>query len=359
MTDTMKRNREAEMNLLAAAKDAQWSATTFLGPGSLKLVAPAKVNLLLSVGPRRDDGYHEVENIMHALALHDVLYLHAEPLAEDELARAAAELAEGLPRTGETCAVGGPSDNLLVEIDLSDRTGQDLCVPALDNLAFKAADRLARAVGRVAPEKVSLRIEKHIPAQGGLGGGSSDAAAVLVGLASVWGVASDDARLREVAQGLGADVAFFLQGGCQMLEGAGEHSVRTLAPSRRPVVLVRPDAGVSTAECYRRFDEQPVPVSTEVLEAARLAAEAAQVPLANNLAPAAESLLPELACVRQWLAERAGGENVLLCGSGSTTFALFDSFDVASAVAVEAGKRGWWARPTNLSGLRAAVVPGR
>lgn len=359
MTDNVKLNREAEVNLLAAAKDAQWSATTFLGPGSLKLVAPAKVNLLLSVGQRRADGYHEVENIMHALALHDVVYLHVEPLGEDELARAAAELAEGSARAGETHALGGPSDNLLVEIDLSDRTGQDLRVPASGNLAFKAADRLARAVDRTAPEKVSLRIEKHIPAQGGLGGGSSDAAAVLVGLASAWGLASDDARLGEVAQGLGADVAFFLKGGCQMLEGAGEHSVHTLVPSRQPVVLVRPDAGVSTAECYRRFDERPVPVSAEALEVARPATEATQVPLTNNLAPAAESLLPELARVRQWLAERAGEENVLLCGSGSTTFALFDSFDAASAVAVEAGKCGWWARPTNLSGLRAAVVPGR
>ena len=87
-------------------------------------------------------------------------------------------------------------------------------MPAADNLAFKAADRLSRAVGRDLPEAIQLRIEKHIPAQGGLGGGSSNAAAVLVGLAKAWGLAADDERVADVARSLGADVAFFLHGGC-------------------------------------------------------------------------------------------------------------------------------------------------
>lgn len=390
MTENVQRNREMEVNLLAAAKDAQWSAGTFLGPGSIKLVCPAKVNLVLAVGLRRADGYHEVRNVMHALALHDTLYLHVEALSDDDLARAAAELAEAqgalaqaeeeacaagvpddqasamargrVPRAAallDARAVGGPADNLLVEIDLSDRTGQELQVAAADNLAFKAADRLARAVGRNAPEKVSLRIEKHIPAQGGLGGGSSNAAAVLVGLASKWDIAADDPRVMEVAQGLGADVAFFLQGGCQLLEGVGECATRTYAPSHQAVVLVRPAAGVSTAACYQRFDEQPKPVADAVLQAVDEQTEAAVLPLANNLSAPAEALLSELTVIRQWLAERAGEDNVLLCGSGSTTFALVDTFDQASALAVEASKQGWWARPTNLSGLRAAVLPGR
>lgn len=390
MTENVQRNREMEVNLLAAAKDAQWSAGAFLGAGSIKLVSPAKVNLVLAVGPRRDDGYHDVQTVMHGLALHDTVYLHVEELADDELARAVAELAEAqaalaqaaedawaqdvpeeqasltararAPRAAaltDARALGGPSDNVLVEIDLSDRTGQDLTVPAADNLAFKAADRLARAVGREVPEKVSLRIEKHIPAQGGLGGGSSNAAAVLVGLASKWGLAADDPRILEVAQGLGADVAFFLQGGCRLFEGVGECEVRALAPSRQAVVLVRPQAGVSTAACYRRFDEEPQDADASALSVMGEAEEAASLKLANNLGPAAEALLPELAVVRSWLAERTGEENVLLCGSGSTTFALTDSFDQASALAVEASKQGWWARPTNLSSLRAAVLPGR
>lgn len=352
MTDNVQRNREAEVNLLAAARDAQWSATTFLGPGSLKLVSPAKVNLLLAIGAVRPDGYHEARTVMHALALHDTMYVHAAPASADEVARAASE-----PRA--EVAVGGPAENLLVSIDLSDRTGQDLAVAAADNLVFKAADALARVLDRRDCERVSVRIEKHIPAQGGLGGGSSNAATMLVALAQLWDVPADDDRVVAVARSLGADVAFFLQGGCAQLGGTGDTLERTLAPSRQAVVLVKPADGVCTAEAYRRFDEQPTSVQPAVLEAACAAADAADVPLANNLAPAAEVLVPELAVVRQWLADRAGAQNVLLCGSGSATFALVDDYDTASALALAAGKQGWWARPTNLSGLRAAIVPSR
>ena len=339
-------------DMLAAARDAQWSPTTFLGPGSLKLVSPAKVNLLLAIGDRRPDGYHEARTIMHALALHDTLYVAAAPATADEVAQAAAAA-----RTDQ--AVGGPADNLLVTIDLSDRTGADLAVPAAANLVFKAADRLARALGRELPECLSVRIEKHIPAQGGLGGGSSNAATMLVALARLWNVAPDDGRVEEVARSLGADVAFFLRGGCAQLGGTGETWERSLTPSNQAVVLVKPAAGVSTAEAYRAFDTNPMPVAPSVLATADAAEAAAEVPLANNLAAPAEVLLPELAEVRAWLAARAGAENVLLCGSGSTTFALVDTFEEASTLAVEAGKRGWWARPTNLSALRAAVVPCR
>ena len=78
-----------------------------------------------------------------------------------------------------------------------------------------------------------------------------------------------------------------------------------------------------------------------------------------SLAPAAEALVPELPSIREWLAEQAGSESVLLSGSGSATFALVDTFAGASRIATAATAHGWWARPTSLSGLRAAVVPGR
>ncbi len=277
---------------------------------------------------------------------------------------------------------------------------------AADNLAFKAADRLARAVGRDLPEAIQLRIEKHIPAQGGLGGGSSNAAAVLVGLAKAWGLAADDERVADVARSLGADVAFFLHGGCVLLGGVGEvlqrrleakawglaaddervadvarslgadvafflHGgcvllggvgevlQRRLETSRRAVVLVKPAEGVSTAEAYKRFDAAPRPVPEEALARDLTAARADDVVLANNLALAAEDLLPELADIRAWLADQVGEANVLLSGSGSATFALVDTFAEASRIATAATAHGWWARPTSLSGLRAAVVPGR
>ena len=242
---------------------------------------------------------------------------------------------------------------------MADRTGQDLAVPAADNLAFKAADRLSRAVGRDLPEAIQLRIEKHIPAQGGLGGGSSNAAAVLVGLAKAWGLAADDERVADVARSLGADVAFFLHGGCALLGGVGEVLQRRLETSRRSVVLVKPAEGVSTAEAYKRFDAAPCPVPQDVLVCDLAATRADDVVLANNLALAAEDLLPELSVIRAWLADQVGEANVLLSGSGSATFALVDTFAGASRSATAATAHGWWARPTSLSGLRAAVVPGR
>ena len=227
MTENAQRNREAEVNLLAAAREAQWSAAAFMGTNTMKLVSPAKVNLLLAIGARREDGYHDADTIMHALALHDTLYLRAEGVSADELAK---RVAEGGARAD--VAVGGPADNLVMTIDLADRTGQDLAVPAADNLAFKAADRLSRAVDRDLPEAIQLRIEKNIPAQGGLGGGSSNAAAVLVGLAKAWDLAADDERVADVARSLGADVAFFLHGGCALLGGVGEVLQRRLETSR-------------------------------------------------------------------------------------------------------------------------------
>lgn len=354
MTENVQRNREAEVNLLAAAREAQWSATTFMGPNTMKLVSPAKVNLLLAIGERRADGYHDADTIMHALALHDTLYLHCEEVSADELAK---RVAEGASRPD--MAVGGPSGNLVMTIDLADRTGQDLAVPAEDNLAFKAADQLARAVGRDVAEIIQVRIEKHIPAQAGLGGGSSNAAAVLVGLAKAWDLAADDGRIVEVAQSLGADVAFFLHGGCARLSGVGGTFEAALAPSNRAMVLVKPDAGVSTAEAYRRFDESPIVPDAAILSHDASATEAADVRLLNNLAPAAEEILPELAAVRAWLAERTAPNAVLLSGSGSATFALVDTFAEASALATEATSRGWWARPTTLCALRAAAVPGK
>ena len=314
MTENAQRNREAEVNLLAAAREAQWSAAAFMGPNTMKLVSPAKVNLLLAIGARREDGYHDADTIMHALALHDTLYLRAEGVSADELAK---RVAEGGARAD--VAVGGPADNLVMTIDLADRTGQDLAVPAADNLAFKAADRLSRAVGRDLPEAIQLRIEKHIPAQGGLGGGSSNAAAVLVGLAKAWDLAADDERVADVARSLGADVAFFLHGGCALLGGVGKVLQRRLETSRRAVVLVKPAEGVSTAEAYKRFDAAPRPVPEEELARDLAATRADDVALADDLAPAAEALLPELSVVRAWLAEQAGENNVLLSGSGSAS----------------------------------------
>lgn len=272
------------VNMIEAARDAQWDPARFLGPNYLRLIAPAKVNLFLGIGATRADGRHEATTVMQALLLHDTLYLNtkAEPweMSEDST----------LPPWQ---AIGGPAGNVLVNLDVADKgTPLPLQTAAADNLVFQAVDALCRALGWNSPLQVSIRLEKTIPHQAGLGGGSSDAAAVLVGLAQKLGLAASDARISEVAQALGTDVAFFLKGGAALLDGAGENFVRQLAPLKAPVVLVKPEGGVSTAAAYQAFDQQPDAVPPALLTQVEAAADAADVPLFNNLDAPARQLLP-------------------------------------------------------------------
>lgn len=378
------------VDMLAEAREAQWTALSFMGEDAIKLVAPAKVNLFLGVGPRRDDGYHEVLNVMHALALHDNIYIscrdadgeaaggEAAGAADGEGGSATAAAAnaadgEGGPATAAAgnaaggdalcaCAFAGPAANLAVRIEMVDKTQMlaapgargAIDVPVRDNIVFKAIDLLARKLDVVRAQRIDVRIEKHVPMQAGLGGGSADAAAALVGMAHFWGLADGGRTLHAAASQLGADVAFFLKGGCGLFTGKGDAFERTIAPMKQALVLVRPNAGVSTAECYAAFDARPVEVPAELAAQAEDADRAEGVPLFNNLAPAAYSIMPELAEVAAWLAAECPGDpRVLLSGSGSATYAVVDTYAEAARIAGAANARGWWARATSFSSLRA------
>ena len=214
---------EGSVDMLDIARVAQdVEAREFAGMGSLKLVAPAKVNLYLNVKGVRDDGYHEVSTTMHALMLHDVLRMKI------------------IPGTGEAVKLTTRSFEGLAPLDVDPQ----------DNIVMKAILKLAEAFGRTLGEEETMRVhlEKRIPVQAGLGGGSSDAAAALLGSAVLWGESVLDPRIKEVAAQLGADVVFFLQGGCALYDGIGENLVRTLKPMNDFLVLVKPEGGVSTAE---------------------------------------------------------------------------------------------------------------
>ena len=321
-----------ELTDLTGSAIKEQTLDSFNSLGWTKVIAPAKVNLLLSIGDRQSDGYHQATSLMHALNIHDVLYMR----------RAWADPESGLVVRLSCTGVG--------DIEAPD-------VDPADNLAAQAVTELAARLGRAEDEAIEIRIEKNIPCQAGLGGGSADAAAALIGAAHLWGVGPADPAIEASARALGADVAFFLRGGCGLYAGVGDAFDRALAPMKKPVVLVKPDGGVSTAQAYATFDENSTPTSAEALDAAATAASAADVVLANNLAPAAEALMPELAMVRTWLAEQPGVEQTLLSGSGAATFAICDSLEAALAVVAAARKRGWWARSTSFGSLRAAIVP--
>ena len=317
-------------NMTAAAIAMQQLDEPVRG-GWIKVVAPAKVNLFLGIGQRRDDGYHQATSVLHAMNLHDIVYVRAQPLS--------------------------PGSGLEVTATVEGRSGIE--APQLEsrqNIAHKAVCALGQHIGRDADEQVTVRIIKNIPFEAGLGGGSSDAAATLVGTAQLWGLDPYGEEVEAVARSLGSDVAFFLRGGCGYYEGTGEVFVRSLSPAKTNVVLVKPSAGVSTAQAYRLFDENPVAIDEAALAKAASVDDANEIELFNNLASASEVLMPQLADIRQWLLDQPGVSQALLCGSGSTTFALCNSFAQACTIVSEASKQGWWARATSLGSIRASVV---
>lgn len=297
-----------------------------------KIISPAKVNLVLAVGEKQENGFHEVQTIMHSLALHDTLSMRR---FDDE----------------------GSGEGLQVMLKCeSSFTIDPLLIKAEENIAYKAVVELAKALGRTQDETIEMVLNKVIPAEAGLGGGSSNAAAALVGAATLWGVGVEDERVQEVASRLGADVSFFLKGGCVRLSGKGDVFEAQLEPRSGFVLLVRPDAGVSTGKAYAAFDDAPVLPGAEYLSSLAGLNAAADVSLYNNLEKAACSVTPVVAEVLEWGRAAAGKENVVLCGSGSAVCCIFDSYQAACEASVEARKHEWWTRVTSFSPLGAAIV---
>ena len=250
----------------------------------LTLRAFAKINLDLCVLGRRADGYHDVHTVLQTLELHDTLRIRA---------------------------VRGPF-----------RLEGDAAVMPLDssNLVWRAADALWGVAGRSgAARGASVRIVKRIPAQAGLGGGSSDAAAALVGLNTLWRLGLRSDQLAVAAASVGADVSFFLHGGTALGLGTGEQVFPLADLSRRYVVLAQPSFGVSTADAYRWLSE------------ARASGAALRAPVpwnelpaggGNDFEPVVERRHPEIAAARRLL-EGAGAETARMSGSGSAVFGLF------------------------------------
>lgn len=289
---------------------------------SITLLAPAKLNLHLGIYPGRDErGYHRADSVMVGVALADEVHI-------------------------------GPAERLSLTMSV------DCGVPQERNTVFRAARALCQALDRL--ETYAIHVVKHVPAQSGMGGASSDAASTLVGLCRLWEVDPLDERVVDVARSIGADVPFFLTMAPALLTGAGDVLSETFPYlADVPVVLVRPDVGVSTVEAYRTFDENPiVPASPEAMCAALRAGDAAGVAehLYNNLEPAANHLAPVTAEVRAWLEGRPGVRAAQLTGSGSCVFALCESDAAAAKIAQDAQEtRNWWSVATKTVGEGAQV----
>lgn len=299
--------------------------------GMLKIVAPAKTNLYLNVGDVRADGFHEVDTVMHALSIHDTLHMDYE-MQDDG----------GLKVELYTYACAGI---------------EDLAISAEQNLAYKAIVLLAKKLGRTENEKLKIRLEKRIPHQAGLGGGSSDAAAALVGAAHFWGIDLQAPEVLETASALGSDVSFFLYGGCAYFSEKGDKFQHRLVPMKKSVVLIKPEKGVATKEAYAAFDQDPQTISAEIQQQVQSATKAEEITPCNNLEKAAEMVVAELKEIKEWLSEEEGITSFFLSGSGSVMVAICESFNVALQVSCEAQKRKYWARTASFSSLKAAIVP--
>ncbi len=290
------------------------TASEWVPTGSVTVRVPGKVNLYLAVGECRDDGYHELTTIFHAVSLLDeVTVRNADVLSLDM----SGEGVESLP-TDER------------------------------NLAWQAAELMAEHVGR-SPD-VAITIEKSIPVAGGMAGGSADAAAVLVGMNTLWELGVPRRDLHALAAQLGSDVPFALHGGTALGTGRGEELATVLARNTFHWVLAFAAGGLSTPAVFTELDrlretadsnraEPPRLDDPEPVLAALASGDPTQLAplLGNDLQPAAVSLDPGL---RRTL--RAGAEAGALAGivSGSGPTCAFLCASAASAVDVGAQLAG-------------------
>ena len=257
------------------------------------VLAPAKLNLFLHITGQRDDGYHLLQSVFMLIDWCDTLHFDVR------------------------------DDGVIERQDLT------VALPA-DDLIMRAAQSLQRASGTHLGAHIA--IEKHIPAQAGMGGGSSDAATTLLALNRLWGLNWPLSKLMPLGLALGADVPFFLGGRNAWVEGIGEIMTPIEVPAAR-FAVVKPNAGLETAKIFR---------STEL----QRATETATMPVfavnpygfgRNDLQPVAQALCPEMTEALQWLG--SFGLSPRMTGSGSAVFAKIDD-----GVLIDSAPNNWQTR---------------
>lgn len=307
-------------------------------PTAVTIRAHAKINLDLRVLGARPDGFHELRTVFQAIALHDTVSC--------------------IPREGAfaiECTTPG------VPLDRS-------------NLIWRAAEVLWRALRRRGPVRdIVVRLEKRIPVQSGLGGGSADAAATLMALARAWRVAVTPAQLTDVAAALGADVPFFLFGGTALGLGRGDEIYPLTDLSRHWIVLVVPGFGVSSRDAFEWYDIEPDVARGDPRRDAQHVpgpwpSRAAQ--MINELEAPIARRHPEIDQLKVAL-RGAGALAAAMSGSGSTVFGLFQNRRDASAAVARLDGSGWrvllteslgraeYARRSRPALLRTVGRPGR
>ena len=249
---------------------------------SLKVKAYAKVNLILQVLSKRSDGFHNVNTVLQNINLADTLIFKEAP-------------------------------DLALESNIN--------IPAEDNLIIKAARLLQRHTKT--SKGASIFLEKNIPIEAGLGGGSADAGATLIALNNLWQLNLERKELYELGASLGADVNFFLSGGLALAGGRGEVIQPLEKDLDMNMVIAKPDFGITAKKAYYEWDKQPEKEAADlnyVVEKLKKGKFAA-ADLFNDLEASVLAFYPQM---KQWFSAgyRAGASKVMLSGSGSAFFAI-------------------------------------
>ena len=286
---------------------------------SFAVRAHAKINLDLRIVGRRADGYHDLRTTFQSLALHDRLVFRRKRGA------------------------------FAIESADPDMPGD------ATNLVWRAAQALWSASGRGAEVRgVEVAIDKRIPSQAGLGGGSSDAAATLVALNELWNSRFDAGDLARLGATLGADVPFFLLGGTALGLGRGEMLYPLPDIPSMGVLLVKPAFGVSTTEAYGWYGGAAGRSSDDV-QGLAVPWFPGPLVLANDLEGPVMRQHPELLTVRRALL-RCRAEVALMSGSGSAVFGLFPTVAAARAAAAVLGRRSPAGRAASRGGWQLIVT---
>ena len=263
----------------------------------------AKINLTLSVGEKRKDGYHDIDSVMHSISLHDKITLE---------------------KSGE--------------ISLSVTKGS--APSGQENLMWKAAELFFAETG--ISGGVRMELEKHIPAQAGLGGGSSDAAAVLRGLNRLMKTGLSAEELSDMGKRIGADVPFCITGGCCRCRGIGEKLTKVPGWDGLPLVIVRPPVAVETGKAYAVLDRAEKQTENKTDTCIRALEEKDRKKLSESLSNdfekalfAEETVLEETSrCLALFSRPH------LMTGSGSTFFVIAESRADRKRLAEEIKKEG-------------------
>ena len=298
----------------------------------LTLLARAKINLSLDILYKRDDGYHEIESIMQSIETHDVLRIAPADTVKLRQRMTSNAVGPWLPQDAR---------NDVLKVALLMRERYNVQQGAL------------------------LQLQKFIPVQAGLGGGSADAAATLVGLNILWGLGLDVSELEVLAAEIGSDTAFLIRGGTALSKGRGEKLQDLPKLEPRWLTLFKPASGLSTPRVFQNLDlaSLPAPSSRELISwlEQNHALKKPLPPLTNHLKDSALSLLDELAVFGAVLQEK--GFEWQLSGSGSTIFVFADSKQEALYLKSLAPSN-WWKMTTRTATtgvklLHAKNIPGR